>query len=80
MHFFFVKIVPNIHTYCSGMSQYNPKCTCSFDLHMILHSPFHYSVPFDFPFYIRGSKRGISNCFFLFQMHLPCEQLNTDIL
>jgi hypothetical protein len=61
------------------MSQYNPKCTRSFDLHMILHSHFYYSVPFGVPFYIRLSKRNIDNCFLLFQMHLPYGQLNTDL-
>jgi hypothetical protein len=75
---FFVKIVLNILTYCLG--QYNPQCTCSFDLHIILHSQFSYSAPFDLPFYIRGSKRDINNYFFLFQMNLSCGQLKIDLL
>jgi hypothetical protein len=77
----FVKTVLKIHTYCYGMSHYNPKCTCTLDLHIILHLHFYYTVSFDFSFYIRGAERDINNnCFLVFQVHLSCGQLNTDVL
>jgi hypothetical protein len=62
------------------MSHYNPKCTCTLDLHIILHLHFYYTVSFDVPFYIRGTERDINNSFVVFQVHLSCGQLNTDLL
>jgi hypothetical protein len=53
------------------MSQCNPKCTSSFDLHIIL---FGVSV------HIRGPKRDIYNFFLVFQVCFPCGHLNTNLL
>jgi hypothetical protein len=62
------------------MSQCNPKCTSSFDLHIILCSHFYYSVLFGVSVHIRGSKRDIYNFFLVFQVCFPCGHLNTNLL